>query len=75
VRKEAKRGSAKQEATTELRYEEALDGVNVVIGEVKTDDPNVLLDAADRLKQQRKPAAVVLGAAGGGKVSARTRGE
>jgi alanyl-tRNA synthetase len=69
VRKEARKGPAKQEAATEFRYDEALDGVNVVIGEVMTDDPNVLLDAADKLKQQRKPAAVVLGAAGGGKVN------
>jgi alanyl-tRNA synthetase len=70
VRKETKKGSAKQEAVSyDLRYDEALDGVNIAIGEVMTDDPNVLLDAADRLKQQRQPAAVVLGSAGGGKVS------
>jgi alanyl-tRNA synthetase len=69
VRKQAKKEPAKQEVSYDLRYDEAVDGVNVAIGEVMTDDPNVLLDAADRLKQQRQPAAVVLGAAGGGKVS------
>jgi alanyl-tRNA synthetase len=37
-----------------------------VIGEVKGGD---LLDVADRLKQQRRPAAVVLGSVDGDKVS------
>jgi len=66
VRKEAKKGPAKQEAVSyDLRYDEAVDGVNVAIGRVSTDDPNVLLDAADRLKQQKQPAAVLLAAANG----------
>ncbi len=49
-----------------LRHDESADGVNVMIGEVTSGD---LLDVADRLKQQRHPAAVVLGAIDGDKVS------
>ena len=67
VRREAKKGPAKQaEAELVLRHQESVDGANVVIGEVKGGD---LLDAADRLKQQNAPAAVVLGAVDGDKVS------
>jgi alanyl-tRNA synthetase len=66
VRKEARKGPAKSEAELVPRHDQAVDGVNVVIGEVKAGD---LLDAADRLKQQRQPAAVVLGAVEGDKVS------
>jgi len=66
VRKEAKREPAKAEAEFVPRHEESVDGANVVIGEVKGGD---LLDVADRLKQQRRPAAVVLGAVDGDKVS------
>jgi alanyl-tRNA synthetase len=65
TRKEAKKAPAKQEVSYDLRYDEALDGVNVAIGRVATDDPNVLLDAADKLKQQKQPAAVLLAAANG----------
>jgi alanyl-tRNA synthetase len=66
LRKEARKGPAKDEADFVIRHDEAADGVNVVIGEVKAGD---LLDVADRLKQQRQPAAVVLGAVDGDKVS------
>ncbi|HEY2935960.1 MAG TPA: alanine--tRNA ligase [Gaiellaceae bacterium] len=66
VRKEAKRGPEKAEAEFVPRHEESVDGANVVIGEVRGGD---LLDVADRLKQQRRPAAVVLGAVDGDKVS------
>jgi alanyl-tRNA synthetase len=66
LRKGARKGPAKDEADFVIRHDEAADGVNVVIGEVKAGD---LLDVADRLKQQRQPAAVVLGAVDGDKVS------
>ncbi len=66
ARKDAKKGGAKREADFVLRHDESADGVNVVIGEVTSGD---LLDVADRLKQQRQPAAVVLGAVEGDKVS------
>ncbi len=69
VRREAKKPAATQEAELVVRHDEATDGVNVVIGEVKTGDPDVLLEMADRMKQQKQPAAVVLGSGGGGRVS------
>jgi alanyl-tRNA synthetase len=66
VRKDARKPAAPREENYELRYDEAVDGVNVAIGEVKVGD---LMAVADRLKQQRRPAAVVLGAVEGEKVS------
>src|SRR5215208_1208324 len=66
ARKEKPKQPAGREDSFELRHDEAADGVNVVIGEVKAGD---LLAVADRLKQQRQPAAVVLGAVEGEKVS------
>ena len=66
VRKEARKGPAKTEAEFVARYEESVDGANVVIGEVRGGD---LLAVADRLKKQKRPAAVVLGAVEGDKVS------
>jgi alanyl-tRNA synthetase len=67
ARKEAKKGPGKAaEAEFVPRHQESVDGANVVIGEVKAGD---LLDTADRLKQQNSPAAVVLGAVDGDKVS------
>ncbi len=66
VRKAARKAQAGRDEDFELRHDEAADGVNVVIGVVKAGD---LLDVADRLKQQRRPAAVVLGAVEGDKVS------
>jgi alanyl-tRNA synthetase len=66
ARKAKRKASAAGGDDFELRHDEAADGVNVLIGEVKAGD---LLDVADRLKQQRQPAAVVLGAVDGDKVS------
>jgi alanyl-tRNA synthetase len=67
ARKQAKKGSAPSvEAELVLRHQESVDGANVVIGEVRGGD---LLDAADRIKQQNAPAAVVLGSVDGEKVS------
>jgi alanyl-tRNA synthetase len=69
ARKEAKRPKAQAAAEFEAVFDEAVDGVNVVIGTVRADTPEALLDVADRLKQQRQPAAVVVGAVEGEKVS------
>jgi alanyl-tRNA synthetase len=68
VRREARKGPPKADAGAEFvaRHEESVDGANVVIGEVRGGD---LLDVADRLKQQNRPAAVVLGSVDGDKVS------
>ncbi|HZR93350.1 MAG TPA: alanine--tRNA ligase [Gaiellaceae bacterium] len=48
------------------RHDDRVDGVNVVIGEVRGGD---LLGVGDRLKHERRPAAVVLGSTEGEKVS------
>jgi alanyl-tRNA synthetase len=69
LKREARKPKAAAAAEFEPVFDEAVDGVNVVIGTVRADDPNALLDVADRLKQQRRPAAVVLGSADEGKVS------
>jgi alanyl-tRNA synthetase len=66
LRKAERRSSGGVEADVVVRHDEAVDGANVVIAEVKGGD---LLDVGDRLKQQRSPAAVVLGSADGDKVS------
>ncbi|MBA2295909.1 MAG: alanine--tRNA ligase [Actinobacteria bacterium] len=47
----------------------AVDGVNVVVQSVEGFDDDALLELSDRFKQRHAPAAVVLGAAGGGKVA------
>jgi alanyl-tRNA synthetase len=67
ARRETRAGTARPaEAELVLRHQESVDGANVVIGEVRGGD---LLEAADRLKQQNAPAAVVLAAVEGDKVS------
>jgi alanyl-tRNA synthetase len=48
---------------------EAINGVNLVVDEVDGLDGDALLELSDRFKQRHAPAAVVLGSAGGGKVS------
>jgi alanyl-tRNA synthetase len=60
VRKEAKKGPAKQaEADFVVTRETAAGGVTVLVVEVRSGDP---LDVSDRLKQQHAPAAVIVGA-------------
>jgi alanyl-tRNA synthetase len=67
ARRETRAGTARPaEAELVLHHQESVDGANVVIGEVRGGD---LLEAADRLKQQNAPAAVVLAAVEGDKVS------
>jgi len=68
ARKHSKQEPKQAAAEFEASFEESLDGVNVLIGTV-AGDPGALLDVADRLKQQRQPAAIVIGASEGEKVS------
>jgi alanyl-tRNA synthetase len=70
VRKERKRTPAPKEATADPDVKvEAVNGVNLVVDEVDGLDGDELLELSDRFKQRHAPAAVVLGSAGGGKVS------
>jgi len=48
---------------------EAVNGVNLVVDTVDGLEGDALLELSDRFKQRHAPAAVVLGSAGGGKVS------
>ena len=69
VRKELRRRpTAVAAADPEVRVE-AVNGVNLVVDEVDGLDGDALLELSDRFKQRHAPAAVVLGSAGGGKVS------
>jgi alanyl-tRNA synthetase len=68
--KERKRKQAPKEATADPDVRvEAVNGVNLVVDEVEGLDGDELLELSDRFKQRHAPAAVVLGSAGGGKVS------
>ena len=59
LRKETKPSATKAEAEFVVTRETAAGGVNVLVVDVKSGDP---LDVSDRLKQQRAPAAVIVGA-------------
>jgi alanyl-tRNA synthetase len=69
ARKEAKRRPAKEErAEVAARSDEQIGGINVYIGRMSDVDMDVLLAESDRIKQERQPAAVVLGANEDGRV-------
>jgi alanyl-tRNA synthetase len=69
ARKESKRKpTAVATPDPDIRIE-AVNGVNLVVDEVDGLDGDALLELSDRFKQRHAPAAVVLGSAGGGKVS------
>jgi alanyl-tRNA synthetase len=68
ARKEAKRKPA-QAAAVEVEADvKVIGGVNVIAQALDGLDADALLDLSDRLKQQRSPAAVVLGSREDGKV-------
>jgi alanyl-tRNA synthetase len=70
ARKERKRRPAAKAATSDPDVKvEAVNGVNVVVDAVDGLDGDDLLELSDRFKQRHAPAAVVLGSAGGGKVT------
>jgi alanyl-tRNA synthetase len=68
VRREGPKPSEKVAVEVEPRSEEAIGGVNVFVGQAAGVDADALLEESDRIKQERAPAAVVLGAAEDGRV-------
>jgi alanyl-tRNA synthetase len=68
ARKEGPRQPAAVDVQVESTREEELGGVNVFVGRVNGVDVEVLLAESDRIKQERAPAAVVLGSAEDGRV-------
>jgi alanyl-tRNA synthetase len=68
ARREGPKREEKVEVSVEPRSEEAIGGVNVFVGQAAGVDAEVLLEESDRIKQERAPAAVVLGAAEDGRV-------
>ena len=68
ARREGPPREAQVEVRVEPRSEEAIGGVNVFVGQAAGVDAEVLLAESDRIKQERAPAAVVLGASEDGRV-------
>jgi alanyl-tRNA synthetase len=68
ARREGPRREEKVEVRVEPRSDEAIGGVNIFVGQAAGVDAEVLLAESDRIKQERAPAAVVLGASEDGRV-------
>jgi alanyl-tRNA synthetase len=68
VRKEGPKREEKVDVRVEPHREESIGGVNVFVGSASGVDADVLLEESDRIKQERAPAAVVLGASEDGRV-------
>jgi alanyl-tRNA synthetase len=68
VRKEGPRREEKAEVRVEPSSEEEIGGVNVYVGRASGVDGEALLAESDRIKQERAPAAVVLGSNENGRV-------
>jgi alanyl-tRNA synthetase len=68
ARKEAKRKPAAERSEVAPRAEDEIGGVNVYVGRMSDVTMDVLLQESDRIKQERRPAAVVLGANEDGRV-------
>jgi alanyl-tRNA synthetase len=68
VRKEGPRHEEKVDVQVEPHREESIGGINVFVGSASGVDAEVLLEESDRIKQERAPAAVVLGASEDGRV-------
>jgi alanyl-tRNA synthetase len=68
ARREGPKLQEKVDVQVEPRSEEAIGGVNVFVGQAAGVDADVLLEESDRIKQERAPAAVVLGASEDGRV-------
>src|SRR5436309_8988965 len=69
TRKQTKRQAAKAErAEVAARREEEIGGVNVYVGRMSDVTMDALLAESDRIKQERQPAAVVLGGSEDGRV-------
>jgi alanyl-tRNA synthetase len=68
ARKEGGRREAPREVQLEPSREEEIGGVNVYVGRASGVDGEALLTESDRIKQERPPAAVVLGSSEDGRV-------
>jgi alanyl-tRNA synthetase len=68
ARKEGGRKEVRREVRLEPSREEEIGGVNVYVGRISGVDAEVLLEQSDRIKQERAPAAVVLGSSEDGRV-------
>jgi alanyl-tRNA synthetase len=68
ARREGPKLEEKAEVSVEPRREEEIGGVHVFVGEAAGVDADALLEESDRIKQERQPAAVVLGATEDGRV-------
>ncbi|HSB39507.1 MAG TPA: DHHA1 domain-containing protein, partial [Gaiellaceae bacterium] len=68
ARREGPKREERSEVQVEARSEDAIGGVNVFVGRAAGVDADALLEESDRIKQERAPAAVVLGATEDGRV-------
>jgi len=68
VRREGPRAEKPQQVRLEPSSEEEIGGVNVFVGRASGVDVDALLAESDRIKQERAPAAVVLGSSEDGRV-------
>ena len=68
ARREGPRVEKPQEVRLEPSSEEEIGGVNVFVGRASGVDVDALLAESDRIKQERAPAAVVLGSSEDGRV-------
>jgi alanyl-tRNA synthetase len=69
ARKETKRKATTSErAEVAARREEEIGGINVYVGRMSDATMDLLLAESDRIKQERRPAAVVLGGSEDGRV-------
>jgi alanyl-tRNA synthetase len=68
ARKEAKRKPGRAESEIAVFRQEERNGVQVVVAEVRDTAAEELPNVADRVKAERRPAAVVLGATEDGRV-------
>src|SRR5213083_2444491 len=68
ARREGPKRAERVTVEVEPRSEEAIGGVNVYVGRASGVDLDALLAESDRIKQERAPAAVVLGSSEDGRV-------
>jgi alanyl-tRNA synthetase len=68
VRREGPKRDEQVEVSVEPRSEDEIGGVHVFVGQATGVDADALLEESDRIKQERQPAAVVLGATEDGRV-------
>jgi alanyl-tRNA synthetase len=68
TRKESGRKERPREVQVEPSREEEIGGINVYVGRASGVDVDALLAESDRIKQERAPAAVVLGSSEDGRV-------